>query len=349
MRLLVWLLLATSSFCTPPAEADECVAWGGETPLQVAVDSNSCLTITPGSYTITSKVVVNVPITIHGNGATITADWEVVRSKANDAIFRITDTGFLTLDHITLDGANEASYLVTPHRYTVTDVTAKNAACSAFGVGGPSVTIRNSVLSHNGHNCLPYSGLDIGAGIYGQHSDKMGIHLNPVISGNVITDSLGPALDMNGVWGGTFSNNTVWGNTGWAAVSLFGSSYWTVSGNAISQPSTTEIQDYHPACVPNPARSAAIFLCQDSQVGPWLTNFNAITNNRASGFYGILLIGDDETTAWVTPRLNTISGNDVRGSSIGCLDDLRPGQWHDGNLWSRNNCAGTPNTKPRYV
>ncbi len=39
----------------------------------------------------------------------------------------------------------------------------------------------------------------------------------------------------------------------------------------------------------------------------------------------------------------------VFGSMIGCADDFEPGQWlSDDNVWSGNNCAGTPGTDPIF-
>jgi hypothetical protein len=70
----------------------------------------------------------------------------------------------------------------------------------------------------------------------------------PYIVSNNISNNVGPALDVNSVWGGTFSNNTVSGNSSWAAVSLFGAGNWTLAYNSISHPATSEGQPYHPEC-----------------------------------------------------------------------------------------------------
>jgi hypothetical protein len=60
-------------------------------------------------------------------------------------------------------------------------------------------------------------------------------------------------------------------------------------------------------------------------------------------------VGADEVKAYWAPRNNTFSNNDVFGSNVGCADDFKPGQWlTDGNTWTGNNCAGSPNTGPSY-
>jgi hypothetical protein len=91
-----------------------------------------------------------------------------------------------------------------------------------------------------------------------------------------------------------------------------------------------------------------IKLCRDQDWFGGADN-NVLRNNRSTGYYGILLAGDDETAPYLVPRFNELTGNDVMGSTVGCLDDFRPGQWMDGdNVWNDNNCRGTPDTDPDY-
>lgn len=344
-----------------------CYEWSNQEPLQTVVDNNTCVNIAPGSYEVNSEIYIrnNRTVTINGNGATFTATrppvevgttsdkWQEVPNMANRALFRAATNSRLVMSNATLDGANIASYLVIAlgpdSKYSIDKMTLKNGACSAVGVFTNGNSITNSYMTHNGFNCKVFSGVPEAAAIYGEKQTS-GYHFSPVITGNTITDSYGPALDINGVWGGTFSNNKVYGNTEWAAVSLYGASYWKVTNNIISQPATTSVQKYHPLCQPTKGpignRSAAIFLCQDSEVAPLLTNYNLIEGNQASGGYGILLVGSDETKPWMTPRVNTIKNNNLIGSLWGCADDLKAKQWLDGNTWTGNNCAGKPNTGP---
>jgi hypothetical protein len=193
-----------------------------------------------------------------------------------------------------------------------------------------------------------FGGVDEGAAIYMQ---AQGDDLGAVFERNTIEGSYGPALDINGAWGGTFSDNVLSANTAWAAVSLYGASGWTVAGNTISHPAGEPPQPYHPYCATGPAggHAAGIFLCQDTDANGLVTNDNVIENNSTSSYYGILSVGADEVQPYWAPRNNTFTDNDVFGSTYGCADDFAPGQWErDANVWSGNNCAGAPNTGPGY-
>lgn len=341
-------LIFTSTY----AQQSTCYSWDGSITFQEAVNTNNCISIVPNTYSMT-RVELWQPTTIIGNGATLIAtgsSWQTDPAAANYAMFMVHTGANLTISGITLDGNNIASYLVTPGDYNIDHTTLKNGACSALGIMKTGARITNSTLQHNGWACAQFSGLVIGAAIYGQHNLKNEYYFSPYIANNTIFDSNGPALDSNGVWGGTFTNNFVYGNSGWAAVSIYGGSYWTITNNTVSQPPTNQIQDYHPYCNPtngpNGSKSAAIFLCQDSGSMPWLTDFITISGNWASGAYGILLVGADEIQPWMTPRLITIKNNNLIGSQIGCADDLKKNQWLDGNTWTGNNCRGTANSAP---
>lgn len=229
-----------------------------------------------------------------------------------------------------------------------------NGVCVGVTIGGSGTTVSNSYIGYNsypnGAQCT-ISQAPPGAGVYTAVGSAT--WLNPQILNNVFESNGGPALDADGVWGGTFSGNTVRYNYGWAAVSLYGSSYWTIANNPIiSHPATGDIQPYHPSCQTGPAGnySAAIFLCQDTDAGNKVTIGNIIRDNGATpgvgavaSFYGILLIGYDEPEGrpYGTPRNNQVLRNNVVGSYFGCADDFQPGQWFsDQNVWSGNNCAG---------
>lgn len=354
LKVLPLLLVSLVAVDHSPSLAHreiECESWDGTEDFQDALVESSCVSVVPGSYTVDSPTDIFNAKTIYGNGATITfappVGFPMNVTTADYAIFYIQPGGDLTISNLTLDGANTISYLITPNHYNADHMTLRNAACSAFGIGGPGVSITNNTLTHNGWACLPYSGVPEGAGIYAAGAGSM---FSPWIAGNTITGSNGPAIDINGVWGGTFAYNTVTGNAKWAGVSLYGASYWNVTHNLVSHPATTDTLVYHPYCQPSMApignRSAAIFLCQDMGSGGLYTNYNTISTNTVSSGYGILLVGADEVQPWMTPRLNNIVGNSVIGSLYGCADDLKLNQWFDANTWSNNNCAGTPNTPP---
>jgi hypothetical protein len=178
-----------------------------------------------------------------------------------------------------------------------------------------------------------------------------GTDLGAVFEDNTIEGSYGPALDINGAWGGVFRGNVVFDNTAWAAVSLYGASDWIVEDNMISHPAGEPPQPYHPYCATGPAggHAAGIFLCQDTDADNLVTTSNVIRNNATSSYYGILSVGADELQPYFAPRLNEFTDNDVFGSSFGCADDFAPGQWEsDDNTWTGNNCAGSPGTDPTY-
>lgn len=364
----IFAVLGTSFVAFTRAATGPCYEWNNQESLQTVVDTNvTCINIAPGTYEMADEITVrsHTTVTINGNGAVfkavrpvvaagLTSDkWVEAPISANRSMFRSALATTLIMNNATLDGSNIVSYLGTAKNdssvFKFDKMTFKNGACSAIGIFSPGNSLTNSTLTHNGHNCKVFSGIPEAAAIYLEKQTN-GYYFSPVITGNAITDSFGPALDNNGVWGGTFSNNKVSGNTEWAAVSLYGASYWKITGNTISHPPTTAVQKYHPYCQPKSAaignRSAAIFLCQDTEEGNYLTNYNTIDSNSVSGGYGILLVGADEVKPYITPRLNKITNNSVLGSLYGCADDLKKNQWHDSNTWTNNNCLGKPNTAP---
>ena len=256
--ILAVALLGCSAGAPVPADAaDGCYQWSGAETLESVTDVYPCIDIAPGIYTVPESIDLWGTTVINGNGATLRAEgefWQESPLRANDSIFIVHTGAKLTASGLVLDGANVASYLVTPGGYSLTGMTFLNGACSALGVMKPGAVVRNSTFRHHGWNCEPYSKVLLGAAIYGQHSNDHQYHFSPVITGNTFRDSNGPALDINGVWGGTFSNNNVASATGWAAVSLYGSSYWKITDNTISHVASAAIQDFHPSCVPSPAR-----------------------------------------------------------------------------------------------
>ena len=337
-------------------------------PLQAAVDQHDCVEVQAGTYTLTQTVSVKPGHTLRG----VSAAQSILKASQSAWTFgccdsMIADTLPATpeanpfhVQKLTLDGAGVATYNICCRGYVVEDSILENSRCSAIGAAGKGVTARNNQMLYSAQptnvpgkgsvSCATggFGGVAEGAAIY---SEAKAVNLGTVIDGNIIKYSFGPAMDINGAWGGVFKNNQVSDNTAWAAVSLYGASNWLIQGNTISHPATEPPQPYHPYCAtgPNGGHSAGIFLCQDTDTNNLVVNGNTITGNKTSSFYGILSVGADEVKPYWAPRNNTFSNNDVSGSVVGCGDDFKPGQWlTDQDTWTGNNCAGSPNTGPSY-
>lgn len=352
----------------PDFTPDGCLKWTEQVPLQEAVDAHDCVEVQAGTWTLSVGVNVAPGKTLRGVGAeaaTLRADPATWTFGCCDAI--VSDTlpadpaadPFLVSD-LTIDGEGVATYDVCCRGYEARDLVLRDSRCSAFGAVGTGVHVHDTVMTgHAQPTDIPgqgvvtcatggFGGVAEGAAIYLQAN---GDDLGAVFENNTIEGSFGPAIDVNGAWGGTFSTNTVSGNTAWAAVSLYGASGWTVADNTISHPPDEPPQPYHPYCATGPAggHSAGIFLCQDTDANGLTTNDNVIDNNSTSSYYGILSVGADEVAPYLAPRNNSFTGNDVFGSQYGCADDFAPGQWEsDTNVWTGNNCGGAPNTGPSY-
>jgi hypothetical protein len=348
--------------------ADACFDWpdGSALTLHEATAQHDCVEVQTGTHVIDSPVHLAPGHTLRGVGVTqaiLVANQAAWSFTCCDSMIADTLPGDpaanpFRVETLTLDGAGVATYNVCCRGYVADDVVMKSSRCSAIGIAGTGVTVRNSTMRDSAqHTNVPglgwvscatggFGGVDEGAAIYSQGTAS---NYGSLIEGNTIEDSYGPALDVNGAWGGTFRSNVVTGNSAWAAVSLYGASQWLIENNQISHPNDEPAQPYHPYCATGPAggHSAAIFLCQDTDSNNLVTNDNTIRGNSASSFYGILSVGADELQPYWAPRNNTFQNNDVFGSSFGCADDFAPGQWgSDQNVWTGNNCAGTPNTGP---
>ena len=340
----------------------------GKAPLTDAVKAHTCVEVQAGTFTLDGGVMVPPGHTLRGISAAqsiLKANQSAWQFNCCDSMLHESPAGGaeanpFKVQKLTLDGAGVATYNVCCRGYTVEDSVLKRSRCSAIGAAGTGVTAKgNQMLESAQPTNVPgkgkvscatggFGGVAEGAAIY---SEAKAATLGTVIDGNTIQDSFGPALDINGAWGGVFKNNIVSKNTAWAAVSLYGASNWLIENNQISHPATEPPQPYHPHCANGPAggHSAGIFLCQDTDANNLVVNGNKIIGNKTSSFYGILSIGADEVKAYLAPRNNTFQNNDVFGSNFGCADDFKPGQWlTDGNTWTGNNCAGTPGTGPTY-
>ncbi len=346
---------------------DGCLKWAGESELGDAINQYECVEIQEGTYVLSAGVFAKPGHTLRGvNSATTilkaasTWTFGCCDAMVNDTLPSDPETNPFTVSNLTLDGSGVATYNVCCRGFLVEDSVLKNSRCSAIGAAGRGVTANNNLMLNSAQptnvenrgliNCATggFGGVDEGAAIY---SEAKAVDLGTVIEGNTILNSYGPALDINGAWGGVFRDNIVADNSDWAAVSLYGASNWVIENNQISHPADQPPQPYHPYCAGGPAggNSAGIFLCQDTDEDNLVTTGNLIINNQSVSFYGILSIGADEIQPYWAPRNNVFSGNDVFGSVVGCADDFEPGQWFsDENVWTDNNCAGSPDTGPIY-
>ena len=347
--LIVCTVFATflvSLAIAPSAVAQSCHAWPDGASLQNAINNYACVQISAGTYEILRPVNLPSNRTVRGAGINVT----IIRagsgySNVSDGMFSANGSTNILITRFTVDGGGLAIGGIGANGITVDNMRITGAKCFGVGIAGTGMVVRYSVIEYNGTSC---PNAPPGAGIY---AEGVASNYAPQIYGNTIRNNVGPAVDVNGVWGGSLTNNTIYGNSSWAGVSLYGTSYWNVSGNSISHPSTATGQPYHPYCAGGPIGpgSAGIFLCQDTDTNNLVTVYNSITNNASSSRYGILSIGADEIAPYWAPPLNTFTGNNVFGSSYGCADDFYPGQWfNDDNTWSDNNCAGSPNTPPGY-
>jgi parallel beta-helix repeat protein len=348
-------------------DEDDCFAWAGETELSDALTQHMCVEVQPGTYELSAGVFLQPGQTLRGIDAATTilkaaATWSFHCCDAivNDSQPDDPENDPFVVSNLTLDGSGVATYNVCCRGYTVEDAILTSSRCSAIGAAGRGVIARDNIMLDSAQptnvpgvglvSCATggFGGVDEGAAIY---SEALAEDLGTLIEGNTILNSYGPAVDINGAWGGTFRGNVVSGNSDWAAVSLYGASHWVIENNQISHPPNEPPQPYHPFCATGPSggNSAGIFLCQDTDVDNLVTTHNSILNNDTSSFYGILSVGADEIQPYWAPRNNTFIGNDVTGSNVGCADDFQPGQWFDDdNVWTDNNCDGTPNSGPIY-
>ena len=352
----------------PNFTPDGCYRWPGTSglSLQSATSQHDCVEVQQGSHSLDAPVALAPGHTLRGVSASESilvanqAAWSFAccDSMITDTMPATPEVDPFQVKTITLDGAGVATYNVCCRGYVADGVVMIRSRCSAIGIADKGVTARNCTMRDSAqHTVVPglgtvtcatggTGGVDEGAAIYSQGTAS---DFGSLIEGNHIENSFGPALDINGAWGGTFRGNIVSGNSAWAAVSLYGASNWVIENNQISHPGGEPPQPYHPYCANGPAggHSAGIFLCQDTDAGNLVTNGNIIRGNTTSSFYGILSVGADEIQPYFAPRNNTFENNDVFGSNLGCADDFAPGQWmSDANTWTGNNCAGAPDTGP---
>lgn len=324
--------------------------------LQFAVNNSPCVTVRSGTWELNHPITIPSNRTITGQGRDSTTLKAVNGSEAwprNDmeAVLQTVnmDIRGVKISGLTVDANSLSTHGVCCRGIEVTNTRIRNAKCTGVTIVGMEMVVRNNIIEKNGFSC-PVA--PPGAGIYTEvYPEGVPSSWAPLIEGNTITGNGGPGLDINKVWRGTFRNNTVNNNAHWAALSLYGASFWTITGNTVNQPSSSLVQPYHPRCAggPDGNHSAGLIVCHDTDENNSISNDNTIDNNKISGWYGILLIGNDEAKPYMAPRFNIITNNTVTGSKRGCADDMKPTQWSEGkNTWQNNNCTGAANSAPTF-
>ncbi|MBM7791046.1 right-handed parallel beta-helix repeat-containing protein [Tenggerimyces flavus] len=355
-RMLVVLAALASLLVVPlPSAAADCFGWSGQLPLRDAVSANACVQVAPGVWDVDDFVVVPAGHTVRGTpggdrSATVLRAVQPWENTVAEGI--LNDDGsngapFVVAD-LTLESGGLATSALCCRGFTARNVVLQGARCYGLGIAGVRVDVTDSLIRHNG----AWSGCPSppGAGVYVVSTVAGPSNWAPRIANTTIRDNTGPGLDIASVWGGQLIGNTIVANTNWAGISLFGS-HWLIEGNTVRHPATNQGQPYQRPCASGPSgeRSAAIMLCQLHDTDNDVTTDNVVRGNAVSSWYGILLVGNDETRPYWAPRTNTVENNDVTGSVHGCADDFRPGQWFsDQNTWTGNNCSGSPNSGPSY-
>jgi peptidoglycan hydrolase-like protein with peptidoglycan-binding domain len=369
-----------------PSPTPTCAGWPGTIggTLQQAVAAYSCVEVQPGTYTLSSGVVLESGHTLRGSGQDLTivkadpAAWSfgiadaivshelIYNTNATIATVNLAAVTGIHVSGLTLDGSGVATYGILADGMAVDHVTVRNARCSAIGIHGPGTSFTNSIFDGSARtttvpgrgaiNCASvpdgvsassYGGVALGAAIsaVGYPGDR---DWAPDIENNTIENSVGPGLDIYEINGGKVLNNTIANNSGWAGLSLFGSSGWQIRNNIISQPAGQPAQPYHPHCNGGPIgnNSAAIFLCQDeyAQNDGVTTTNNAITGNQVSSGYGILSIGASVLNPSWVPFANTFESNNPYGSFYGCADNNNPGTAPGGDNTWTGNFCAGPST-----
>ena len=334
-----------------------CFGWHNQIALQTAINQHICVVIQSGIWTTNIQLSIPSGHRILGEGYETTILRAVEpwlgngAGNTSEAVLHNNSNTNIVISNITIDANRVSTFGVASNNFTLTSSKIIQAKCDGIAINGSGVNIKNNIVEYNGLNCPT----DLsGSGIYMTKSisNSVPADYSPLISGNTIRYNGGPGIDIDRVWGGSLMNNTISENQAWAAVSIYSASYWTIEQNTIYHPSDTDpVHPGHLTCVGGPQGNhpTAIAICQDTGNSDQASNYNTIQNNQIASWYGIQLIGNDETQPSWIPRYNTIQNNDVYGSVIGCIDDFEPQLGVDGlNTWVNNNCAGKSDTLPLY-
>ncbi len=362
-RLCIMLIVGMAvTVGMPSISSATCYLWSGNgyASLKAALDNNACVQIDQGIHTIEQQIYIPAGRTLTGKGSTVST-LAPSQDIGNLSVIAIASSN-VTLSNFRLTGelngiGNKAADLgiaVVPSQsgaattgVVIDSMQVDGVRCDGVTIQGIQTILRYSVLTNNGGQCYPqygWYGSAIYTVVYSQYD------LAPQIYGNNIYYNAGTGLDIAQVNNGYLGNNSIWDNGGLGGVVIYESHGWTIENNLINNSGGNKYYG-HPACEwggDNTGKTVGILLCCDQDYYDCAA-YNTVRNNSSQGYIGILLIGADEVQPYEVPRFNTITGNNVYGSVIGCADDFVPGQWVDGNnLWSNNNCAGTSNTPPAF-
>lgn len=329
------------------AAQQTCTAWAGEIPLQEAVDAADCVEIQAGTWVLDHWLTLTDGKTIVGDPAAGRAQVVLKAgpgwvTNGNEGVVMGARPGLspvATVRHLTLDADGLATGGIGASDLVVDDVIVRGGRCWGVAIVGFNMSVTNSTIEGNGADAGCPS--PPGAGIYVAANGVPFAAYAPRITDNEIRNNVGPGVDIFNVWNGVFERNNVHDNSGWAGVSLFGSS-WSIRSNTVTHPADQGGQPYIPSCAsgPNGARSSAVMLCQATVADGVKTTGNVISGNTLSSYYGVLLVGNDEANASAVPTANTVSGNTIRtgptGATVACADDYKVrGKGSPGaNTWS---------------
>lgn len=343
-------------------DTQNCYLWEEQIPLQEAVNQNNCVLIQAGTWTITEQIELSANHRLIGSGMSNTTLQAVEPWAGNgtgngsEAVVHNNGNENVLVANFTVDANDVSTFGLgssgtnIENGMSISHMAVRQAKCDGIAIAGNGVMIQDSVIEENGLDCLGFPA----AGIYAIKTtmDTLPAYYHPVIVGNVIRNNNGPGVDVDRVWGGVFSNNIVEDNQAWAAVSIYAAGHWLIENNVISHPSDANPTHLgHPMCMGGSSGnySAAISICQDTGAKDEQAIYHSIRNNQITGWYGIRLIGNDETQPDWVPRFTTVENNDVFGSVVGCADDYEPSQGSGGdNAWLNNNCRGKLDTPPHY-
>ena len=320
--------------------------------LQDAINKNKCVKLAAGTWLLDKYIILPTGHSLKGvsqNQTIIKASPAWVSNGMEGLIDVRSEKAHAGIQNITLNAANLATYAMATKGVTLDHVTLTGGKCSALGITGKNLVLSNSLITKSGYLCKVSPP---GAGIYMQGTGNVDNNFEPRITGTTIKDNNGPAVDNNNVNGGTLSNSTIVNNSGWAAVSLYEASNWTITNNTIHQPISTFVHPYHAGCaqrLPNGAGSAGLMICTDTSDVAARSQNNHIVNNGINGRYGIVLIGDNTVNFNSGPQRNLLLNNNVSGSVNGCIDSLNLTKFNQDikNNWIGNNCSGVKNSPPQ--
>lgn len=327
---------------TPSPTAGPCTRWTGQESLQSALYANVCTELPAGIHTVTNYLVLPDGHTLQGDP--IAARTDIVlkpgatwNANGNEGIVNggpVPHSGLFTVRHFTLDGAGMSTGGVGAGDMVIDDMVVRGGKCWGIAIVNPRTTVTNSHITQNGAS--PDCPSAPGAGIYIASNNPGPGRYAPYIRNNEISNNTGPGVDIYHVWDGDFQFNNVHDNTSWAGVSLLGSN-WTIANNTIVHPQTDIGQPWVSACSggPSGAHSSAVMICFDTGADGHNSQLNRITGNALSSWYGILLIGNDNSNALAVPYKNTISGNTYGTSQLKRADDLKQSNAYRNyfNIW----------------